>query len=107
MENNLLLSPKVKQYFVYALKGIGIRGRDAQKVEHEMTESEINAYLDQATPQDVFAKIAEAAKYQLQKDAQNERRLQKCSAYKRNTIVNAVSNNDFSAQGALDLSKLY
>ena len=105
MENNLLLSPKVKKYFVYALKGIGIRGRDAQKVEHEMTESEINAYLDQATPQDVFAKIAEAARYQLQKDAQNERRLQKCSAYKRNTIVNAVSNNDFSAQGALDLSK--
>ena len=105
MENNLL-SPKVKEYFVHALKGIGIRNFDQAKGQtYEMTETEIGTFLDGATPLDIFEKISSATVHQLQNDAQGDRRLQSCSAFKRQAVSNALAGNDFKSQGIPDLQK--
>ena len=105
MENNLL-SPKVKEYFVHALKGIGIRNFDQAKGQtYEMTETEIGTFLDGATPLDIFEKISSATVHQLQNDTQGDRRLQSCSAFKRQTVSNALAGNDFKSQGISDLQK--
>ena len=105
MENNLL-SPKVKEYFVHALKGIGIRNFDQAKGQtYEMTETEIGTFLDSATPLDIFEKISSATVHQLQNDAQGDRRLQSCSAFKRQAVSNALAGNDFKSQGIPDIQK--
>ena len=106
MENNLSLSPKVKAYFVHALKGIGIRDFDQAKGEsYEMSEAEIANFLDNATPLGIFEKISLATTHQLQNDAQGDRRLQSCSAFKRQAVSNALADNEFNSQGLPNLEK--
>jgi len=106
MENNLSLSPKVKAYFVHALKGIGIRDFDQAKGEsYEMSEAEIASFLDNATPLGIFEKISLATTHQLQNDEKEFKRLENCTAFKRHAVSNVLAGNDFKSQGLPNLEK--
>lgn len=106
MENNLSLSPKVKAYFVHALKGIGIRDFDQAKGEsYEMPEAEIASFLDNATPLGIFEKISLATTHQLQNDKKEFKRLENCTAFKRHAVSNVLAGNDFESQGLPKLEK--
>jgi len=104
---NFQLSPKVKAYFVNALKGIGIGESSVTENFREFSSQEIADFIDNenTTVNDIFNKISMATTCKLAKDISGDRRLEKFTGFNRFTVVNAISTNQFDAAGYPSLKK--
>ena len=81
------LSANVRQYFIHALKGVGV-GYFASNNYVEMSEQEIAQFLDnpQLTITDIHDKIKLAVFQQLSNDAKSDQFAQKCTSFDRKTV---------------------
>lgn len=98
---NIKLSANVKQYFINALKGIGIG--DISKASGkfvEMSEYEIGELLNnrKTTTDLIYQYIKEAVLQQLRNDQQSEQYTKKTNAFDRATVQKILENKTFETQ---------
>lgn len=87
-------SNNVKQYFVHALKSLGLRDDqpNAAGAFSELAEAEILQLLDdpQTTPSMIYDRLKFAILQQLQNDAKGEKYLQERTRFDRQTVKNML-----------------
>ncbi len=91
---NLNLSANVKQYFVHALKGVGLRETNPQSGSFvEMSERDILQFLEnpQTTTSDIYERIKLAVVQQLQNDAQSDKFIQNNTAFDRQILKSILT----------------
>ena len=89
------LSPNVKQYFVHALKGIGVGFVQDNKIV-EMSESQIATFLNkpETTITHIYNSIKYAVLYQFSNDASRDNSVQKMTSFNRVTAQSIFANED-------------
>ncbi len=89
------LSPNVKQYFVHALKGIGVGFVQDNKIV-EMSESQIATFLNkpETTITHIYNSIKYAVLYQFSNDASRDNSVQKMTSFNRVTAQSIFANEE-------------
>lgn len=99
---NLQLSNNVKQYFVNALKGLGLRDQNSPE---ELSSTAIANLLDSpnTTPLDIYMRIRLTVLQRLRNDAFTNKALQRDTAFDRKTVKLLLNNLNVDSRVATNI----